>query len=175
MMGGRVLDNPSLPREALWAMTGVFQRSAMTGKIVVTVLLLFTTLFCSIAWGADPAVPPPAAAAYSPAGQILKMIAGLVVVLIMIFVVAWLARNYMGFNPAQNATLKTVAGVLVGQKERVVLVQVGERQLLIGVAPGQISLLHVIEKGEEVTVAPPPPLSPFAEKLKRSLGRFEKS
>ena len=132
-------------------------------------------LTCSAAWGADAATTPAVtAASYSPAGQIMKMIVGLVIVLIMIFVVAWLVRNYMGFNPAQNATLKTVAGVLVGQKERVVLVQVGERQVLIGVAPGQINLLHVIEKGEEVTVAAQQPLSPFAEKLKRSLGRFEK-
>jgi len=81
----------------------------------------------------------------------------------------------MGFNPTQNASLKTVAGILVGQKERVVLVQVGERQVLIGVAPGQINLLHVVEKGEEVTVESQQPLSPFAEKLKRTLGRFEKS
>jgi flagellar protein FliO/FliZ len=141
----------------------------------VIALLLLATLFCSTAFGADAAATP-SAASYSPAGQIMKMIIGLMVVLVMIFVVAWVARNYMGFNPTQNATLKTVAGVLVGQKERVVLIQVGERQVLIGVAPGQINLLHVIEKGEEVTVAASQqPLSPFAEKLKRSLGRFEKS
>jgi flagellar protein FliO/FliZ len=134
-------------------------------------------LLCSAAWGADASATTPAAAAasYSPAGQIMKMIVGLVIVLIMIFVVAWLARKYMGFNPTANAGLKPLAGVLVGQKERVVLVQVGERQVLIGVAPGQINLLHVIEKGEEVTFAAQQPLSPFAEKLKRSLGRLEKS
>lgn len=103
------------------------------------------------------------------------MAIGLVIVLVMIFLLAWLARNYMGFNPSSNTSLKPLAGVLVGQKERVVLMQVGERQILIGVAPGQINLLHVIEKGDEVTVAVENSLSPFAEKLKRSLGRFEKS
>lgn len=149
-------------------------------RLFAAVALLFMTItFCDGALAADVATAAPHAAphaaTYSPVGQIMKMIIGLVIVLIMIFVVAWLARNYMGFNPAQNAALKPLAGVLVGQKERVVLVQVGERQVLIGVAPGQINLLHVIEKGDEVSVAPVQPLSPFAEKLKRSLGRFEKS
>ena len=155
----------------------VLGNDGLLQRMAIIIFLLLSTLFCSIAFGADAAAtaPVPAAASYSPAGQIMKMIIGLMVVLVMIFVVAWVARNYMGFNPAQNATLKTVAGVLVGQKERVVLVQVGERQVLIGVAPGQINLLHVIEKGEEVTVAAQQSLSPFAEKLKRSLGRIEKS
>lgn len=146
-------------------------------KTIGMTLLLCSALFGALASAAESSVTPAAAAAasYSPVGQIMKMIVGLVIVLIMIFAVAWLARNYMGFNPSSNAALKPLAGVLVGQKERVVLVQVGERQLLIGVAPGQINLLHVIEKGEEVTIAAEQPLSPFAEKLKRSLGRIEKS
>lgn len=149
-------------------------QSTMMKKIGITLLLL-SSLFSVFAWGAAPPVSAPVTVTYSPAGQIIKMAIGLVIVLVMIFLLAWLARNYMGFNPSSNTSLKPLAGVLVGQKERVVLMQVGERQILIGVAPGQINLLHVIEKGDEVTVAVENSLSPFAEKLKRSLGRFEKS
>ncbi len=153
-------------------------QTIMIKKIGITLLLL-SSLFSVLAWGLEPPVSTPsttiATATYSPAGQIIKMAIGLVIVLVMIFVLAWLARNYMGFNPSSNASLKPLAGVLVGQKERVVLLQVGERQILIGVAPGQINLLHVIDRGDEVTVSVKQSLSPFAEKLKRSLGRFEKS
>ncbi len=149
-------------------------QSIMIKKIGIPLLFL-SSLFSVVAWGAEPPASGVATATYSPAGQIIKMAIGLVIVLVMIFLLAWLARNYMGFNPSSNTSLKPLAGVLVGQKERVVLMQVGERQILIGVAPGQINLLHVIEKGDEVTVAVENSLSPFAEKLKRSLGRFEKS
>ncbi len=147
----------------------------MIRRFGVALLLLFSAFFCVIAWGAEPVVTSPIVAAYSPVGQIMKMIVGLMVVLIMIFVVAWVARNYMGFNPSSNAELKSLAGVLVGQKERVVLVQVGVRQILIGVAPGQITLLHVLDKADEVTVESSQPLSPFAEKLKNCLGPKKKS
>ncbi len=138
-------------------------------------LLLITLVFSGLSWAADPVVAPQSAIAYSPVNQIVKMIIGLMVVLGMIFVLAWVAKNHMGFNASSNPALKPLAGVLVGQKERVVLVKVGDRQILIGVAPGQINLLHVIEKGDEVVVNDEKPLSPFAEKLKRSLGRFDKS
>ncbi|HHJ80199.1 MAG TPA: flagellar biosynthesis protein FliO, partial [Candidatus Tenderia electrophaga] len=70
--------------------------------------------------------------------------------------------------------LKTIAGVSVGQKERVVLVQIGERQILVGVAPGQVNMLYALEKGDEVSVSDDAPKSAFAEKFKQSLTRLEK-
>lgn len=86
-------------------------------KTIGMTLLLCSALFGALASAAESSVTPAAAAAasYSPVGQIMKMIVGLVIVLIMIFAVAWLARNYMGFNPSSNAALKPLAGVLVGQ------------------------------------------------------------
>lgn len=150
----------------------VLKRRKLIAELLLVLLFLVFLLLHPAAWGAESAAA--AGTAYSPVEQIAKMIIGLLVVLVMIFVLAWLARNYGGFSPAQNAALKTVAGVAVGQKERVVLLQVGERQLLIGVAPGEVTLLHVIEKGEEVAAAEHS-LPPFAEKLKRAMGRMEKS
>ncbi len=138
-------------------------------------LLLMTLLFSGISWAADPVASSQSSIVYSPVNQIIKMVIGLMIVLGMIFALAWVAKNHMGFNASSNPELKPLAGVLVGQKERVVLVKVGDRQILIGVAPGQINLLHVIEKGDEVVINDEPSLSPFAEKLKRSLGRFDKS
>ena len=144
-------------------------------NIEIFFLLLITLIFSSSSWSADPVSVPQSSVSYSPVNQIVKMVVGLMVVLGMIFVLAWMAKNHMGFNPSSNSDLKPLAGILVGQKERVVLVKVGDRQVLIGVAPGQINLIHVIERGDEVVIIDGPALSPFAEKLKRSLGRFDKS
>lgn len=144
-------------------------------KFFGTLLLFISLLFSGVSWASEVATPSPVATSYSPAGQIIKMVVGLIVVLVMIFALAWLAKNYMGFNPSSNPALKPLAGLLVGQKERIVLVKVGDRQILIGVAPGQINLLHLIEKGDEVVVTDDHTLSPFAEKLRKSIRRFDKS
>lgn len=106
--------------------------------------------------------------------QLIKMVLGLLFVLMMIFLLAFLFKKYVGSNFIVNTSLKTIAGVSVGQKERVVLVQVGERQVLVGVAPGQVNMLYALEKGEEVSVNNEMPKSAFAEKFKQSLTRLEK-
>ena len=106
--------------------------------------------------------------------QLIKMVLGLLFVLMMIFLLAFLFKKYVGSSFLVNTSLKTIAGVSVGQKERVVLVQVGDRQVLVGVAPGQVNMLYTLEKGEEVSVNNEMPKSAFAEKFKQSLTRLEK-
>jgi len=106
--------------------------------------------------------------------QLIKMVLGLLFVLMMIFLLAFLFKKYVGSSFLVNTSLKTIAGVSVGQKERVVLVQVGDRQVLVGVAPGQVNMLYTLEKGAEVSVNNEMPKSAFAEKFKQSLARLEK-
>jgi flagellar protein FliO/FliZ len=112
---------------------------------------------------------------HATAEQMIKMVLGLLFVLFMIFLLAWLFRKYVGVGVTSSASLKAVAGVSVGQKERVVLVQVGERQILVGVAPGQVNMLYSLEKDEEIKfIGKSQGKNPFAEKLKQSLTRMEK-
>lgn len=111
---------------------------------------------------------------HTSADQMIKMVLGLLFVLVLIFLLAWLFKKYLGAGFISNAALKTIAGVSVGQKERVVLVQVGERQIVVGVASGQVNLLHLVEKGEEVKLSGEPNKGLFAEKLKQSLSGLEK-
>ncbi len=74
-------------------------------------------------------------------------------VLALIFVAAWLMRRLRGFGKTGTGTLEIIADLPVGQKERAVLIRVGARQVLIGVAPGRVTTLHVLD--EPVNVTPP--------------------
>lgn len=106
--------------------------------------------------------------------QMIKMVLGLLLVLVLIFFLAWLFKRFIGVGLIANAKLRAIAGVSVGQKERVVLVQVGERQILVGVSPGQVNMLHALEKGEEIRFSEESCKSGFSEKLKQSLSKLEK-
>ncbi len=76
----------------------------------------------------------------------LQMFFGLFVVVALIFGMAWFMRRMGNMNSGAAGNLKVLGGISVGQRERVVLVQAGETQLLVGVAPGEIRTLHVMDK-----------------------------
>lgn len=80
------------------------------------------------------------------AGNLIQTSLGLVVILALIAGAAWIAKRFGNFKMAAQGQMKVVAGLSLGAKERVVLLEVGDEQLLLGVAPGRIQTLHVLEK-----------------------------
>ena len=78
------------------------------------------------------------------AQSLSRMAFGLLVVMILIFALAWAVRRFSflsGLQRDQTSTIRQLAHLSVGPKERVMLIEVEGRRLLIGVAPGRISLL----------------------------------
>lgn len=109
-------------------------------------------------WLAGLAGPPAAAAAALDGGarhavegplttgSLVQVTAGLLVVVLAIFGLAWVLRRYGRFQSTANGALKVVGGLSVGPRERVVLIQIKDRQLLVGVAPGRVQMLHTLEE-----------------------------
>ncbi|MBY4675954.1 flagellar biosynthetic protein FliO [Marinobacterium arenosum] len=90
---------------------------------------------------AQPKAPPPAMPTPIDAGSVMQLLLGLAAVVVMILLLAWLMRRFGGLAVQQGA-IKVVAGLSLGSREKVVLVQVGDRkQVLLGVAPGRVSTL----------------------------------
>lgn len=69
-----------------------------------------------------------------------SMLGGLILVLVLIFVLAYLVKRF-NLVPAGNGVLKTVAVTPLGQKEKLVLVDVDGQQYLLGVTPTQVNLI----------------------------------
>ncbi|MCG8158128.1 flagellar biosynthetic protein FliO [Brenneria goodwinii] len=72
--------------------------------------------------------------------QIGSVLAG---ILLFILLIAWLMRK-LGFAPTakSNRLLKVVSACQVGQRERVVIVEVDENWLVLGVTAQNVNLLH---------------------------------
>ncbi|MES0874097.1 flagellar biosynthetic protein FliO [Sinimarinibacterium thermocellulolyticum] len=105
-------------------------------------------------------------AAVSAAGM-LDVFVSLLLVIGAIFALAWLARRLQGARVARGSAIRVCGGVQLGAKEKVVLLQVGETQFLVGVASSSVSLLHRFESA--VTDDPPTPDTGFAERLRQAL------
>ncbi|HZT04197.1 MAG TPA: flagellar biosynthetic protein FliO [Steroidobacteraceae bacterium] len=91
-----------------------------------------------------------------------------------IFAIAWIARRVRGIGNRVGNAIDILADVPLGPKERAVLIKVGAEQILIGVAPGRVSALHVLREPVEITksaTATTPTATSFSALLKRSLGK----
>ena len=79
---------------------------------------------------------------------LLETSGGLLLILLLIFAGAWLFRRYAHLPMAGKRPVNILGGVSVGPRERVVLLQVEDTRLLVGVAPGQVRTLHVLGREE---------------------------
>lgn len=80
------------------------------------------------------------------AGSLLQLLVSLLVIVGLILALAWYARKMQNFaGGGGTLPLRVLSAISVGSRERVVLVQVGEEQLLLGVAPGRVALLEKLE------------------------------
>lgn len=104
-------------------------------------------------------------------GGLLQATLGLALVLGVILAVAWLAKRLApGTLRGSGVPLTIVASQSVGQRERVVVVEVADQWLVLGVAPGRVSALSTLPKGALPTPSPSA-ATPFAAALSRALGR----
>ena len=77
-------------------------------------------------------------------GYLAQLFAGLLLVVGLIFILAALFKRF-GEPVMSNQPMRVLGGVSVGQRERLVLVQVGSEQIVLGVAPGHVSRVHQLE------------------------------
>jgi flagellar protein FliO/FliZ len=99
-------------------------------------------------FAAPQAAPLTHPSAISSLGQ---MTLALLVVLVVIFALAWLMRQLRGGGGRVSGAVNVVANVPLGQKERAVLLKVGGNQILVGVAPGRVNTLYVLPEPIELT------------------------
>ncbi len=75
----------------------------------------------------------------------LNMVLGLVVVIALILGLAWVLRKYGRLPVTNQVEMKVLGGLSLGTRERAVLVQVEGKRLLLGVSPGRVATLHVMD------------------------------
>ena len=105
---------------------------------------------------------------------------GLTLVLALIFLCAWAARRFGLQQPGSSRLLKVISSTMVGQRERVVVVEIGGSWLVLGVAAGQVRALHTLpaENRSEAVAAPATNgvtgAGAFSQKLLESISKLNK-
>lgn len=102
--------------------------------------------------------------------NVLSLITSLIFVIGAILFAGWLYSRMRGVNLSASKVIDVLATQPLGPKEKIVIVQIGTRQIAIGMTPGSLQTLHVfdepvIEKRESGTA------TTFSDKLRHALGR----
>jgi flagellar protein FliO/FliZ len=118
----------------------------MLTRLLAAIFAASFTPFVLAAETVRPAFTPPPAATVS-SGSVLQVVLSLLLVLAAVVMVAWVLKRINLPKQGSGNTLKVISGVAVGQRERVVLVEVNDTWLVVGVAPGQVNALHTMPKG----------------------------
>ena len=109
-------------------------------------------------------------AVVNPLATLGKLALALVVVLSVFWLFARVMRQFQGLQGSAPQGLKIVGALSVGQRERVLVVQAGDTQLVIGVTSSQINTLHVLDEPLQQHM-PQAQQSDFKSKLSAALKR----
>jgi flagellar protein FliO/FliZ len=139
------------------------------------VSLMILSMYSATTLAADAITP-------SPTMSVIKMVLGLAVVLGVMALFAWGAKRFLPGVVSQPSVIKVIGGASVGTRERVVVLEVAGRWLVVGVASGQVTNIANLEPGSTTTVLESAtdstsiprhdPLQPFTNWLKKSMQKF---
>jgi len=106
---------------------------------------------------------------------LLETLFGLFMVLACIAFLAWLLRRTGRFQTTANGEMKIITSLALGPRERAVLLQVGEQQILLGVTSQTVQTLHVLETPVSTTTIKSNSNTSFAEKFQQVMQQRAKS
>ena len=106
------------------------------------------------------------------AAPLLQVSGALIVVIVLILAAAWLVKR-LGFTPKRNGTngLKVSASASLGARERIVVVDVEDARLVLGVTAGQINLLHKLPPSAPTEERPQADFQAVMKNLLKRSGR----
>ena len=126
-------------------------------------------LLCSVCLGNPAIAAETSRPVISPLATLGKLAIALLLVLVVFWVFARIMRQLQGTRGTIHSGLRVVGTLSLGQRERVVVVQAGDEQLVLGVTASQINTLHVLAK--PLANAGTEELGDFRQKLSAALKR----
>lgn len=102
--------------------------------------IVIFAMLSPLAFAADNPAPTPVAV------NPLNLVLGLIFLTVIVVAGWWLVQRAGGLQLKSGSGMRIIAAISVGPRERVMLIEIGGEQMLLGVAPGRVNLLHRFEQ-----------------------------
>lgn len=97
-------------------------------------------------------------------------VVGLVLIIGLLLLTLMAIKHFSGrFQGAKTTGLKVISGLSIGTRERILLIEVGDTWLVIGVTSTNIRTLHTLPKGslpDDVTAGSGPSFAEWMNRIK---------
>lgn len=103
-------------------------------------------------------------------GKLVETLLGLGLVLALIFVLARVLQRMQGSVGGGSQVLRVVSSLSVGARERILLLRVADKHILVATTPQAIAPLHVFDEMPEDLPEPEPQGNSFAGLLQSMTG-----
>ena len=143
-------------------------------KIVIRIAVALYVAMVNVAYAATSAAPASVdsnlpGTGVSTFGALAQGLFGLLIVLGVLMAFFWFLRRFSPGQSGAQGVVKVVGGVMLGTRERLVVVEVDGTWLLLGVGGGQITAVHTMPRPAGYEPPAIPTSAGFAEKLKEFL------
>jgi flagellar protein FliO/FliZ len=106
-------------------------------------------------------------------GDVASLLISMLIVIAVILVLGWLYSRSRFIGGGSAEAIQIVASRALGTKERLLIVEVADQQLLIGMTASGVQTLHVFEKPVEIN-SPAVENSGFAGRLRSAFQEIGK-
>lgn len=101
--------------------------------------------------------------------ELLSLGGSLLMVVAAVVVVGWLYSKSQGVRGTANDAISIVASQALGPKERILLIEVGGKQIVLGMTAQQVQTLHVFDDVVVARREQPAGNSAFADRLRSAI------
>ena len=101
--------------------------------------------------------------------ELLGLAGSLIMVVAAVVVVGWLYAKSQGVRGAANDAISIVATQALGPKERILLIEVGGKQIVLGMTSQQVQTLHVFDEPVVAGEQPPTNITAFSDRLRTAI------
>lgn len=105
-------------------------------------------ILAQLAWTISAAANAAEQSSPTSAGNLFQVLFGLIIVLGLMAAAAWALKRFGLAKTAGGINVKIVGGVSVGNRERIMVVEVADQWIVVGVAPGRVNTLSTMPRQE---------------------------
>lgn len=106
--------------------------------------------------------------------SLLQVLIALILVICIIFILSILAKKFNILPGTSSGLIKIIAGIPLSGKDRLLLIQVGDEQILVSASPGSINKIHELSslvEPEAVSSTQDPKAGSFSKLLNSVISR----